>query len=499
MRKVMTWLLLMAMLLLPCAAMAQDLTVYSMAGFDDAAANHDWNTNYFFQRMEKQKGFAFMFSQYTDENAWAQAKQGMIDGVMELPEVLFKACLSNTEQLQMYEKGVLIDLKPYLEEYAPNLWAMLQEHPDWLKAITLPDGAIVALPGINQLQNNNAMWINTTWLETLGLSEPTTAQELTEVLRAFKTQDPNRNGKQDEIPLSFCSLWDLHFLGHAFGLVANDYYITMDEDGVVSSILTTGENRAFLTWLHELWTEGLIAQDGFTTIDSTRRITDSNATMTYGMFLSPTPLNLVPSSALDQYSMLQPLFYEGKQTYRDLTGDVITGTFAITSACKKPEVLVDWVDYLYTEEGSRLAQGGAEDEEYAWNSDGTWSWIYDTETMAGGLLAEATIADGASMPGLASVEFQLAYDDTATHTVIEELLSLKSVARLPYPQVFLSEDKQARVDAIQADLGYYAEQQMVWFVTGDVELNDDTWNDFCRTLEQKGMDEMLAIWQEAAQ
>lgn len=499
MRKVMTWLLLMAMLLLPCAAMGQDLTVYSMAGFDDEAANHDWNTNYFFQRMEKQKGFAFMFSQYTDENAWAQAKQGMIDGVMELPEVLFKACLSNTEQLQMYEKGVLIDLKPYLEEYAPNLWAMLQEHPDWLKAITLPDGAIVALPGINQLQNNNAMWINTTWLETLGLSEPTTAQELTEVLRAFKNQDPNRNGKQDEIPLSFCSLWDLRFLGHAFGLVANDYYITMDEDGVVSSILTTGENRAFLTWLNELWTEGLIAQDGFTTIDSTRRITDSNATMTYGMFLSPTPLNLVPSSALDQYSMLQPLFYEGKQTYRDLTGDVITGTFAITSACKKPEVLVDWVDYLYTEEGSRLAQGGAEDEEYAWNSDGTWSWIYDTETMAGGLLAEATIADGASMPGLASVEFQLAYDDTATHTVIEELLSLKSVARLPYPQVFLSEDKQARVDAIQADLGYYAEQQMVWFVTGDVELNDDTWNDFCRTLEQKGMDEMLAIWQEAAQ
>ena len=150
-------------------------------------------------------------------------------------------------------------------------------------------------------------------------------------------------------------------------------------------------------------------------------------------------------------------------------------------------------------QAQQLAQGGAETEEYAWNGDGTWSWIYDTQTMANGLLAEATIADGASMPGLASVEFQLAYDDTATHTVIEELLSLKSVARLPYPQVFLSEEKQARVDAIQADLGYYAEQQMVWFVTGDVALNDDTWNDFCRTLKEKGMDEMLAIWQEAAQ
>ncbi|MGN0745962.1 MAG: hypothetical protein ACI4ML_04735 [Aristaeellaceae bacterium] len=499
MRKMLTWLLLMAMLLLPCTGLAQELTVISMAGYDDSSANHDWNTNLFFQRMEERTGIAFMFSQYTDENTWAQAKQSMIDGVGELPEVLFKASLSNTEQMEMYNKGVLIDLKPYLEEHAPNLWAMLQENPDWLRAITLPDGAIVALPGINQLQNNNAMWINTAWLNSLGLSVPTTAQELTEVLRAFKTQDPNRNGKQDEIPLSFCSLWDLRFLGHAFGLVANDYYVTMDEGGQVKSILTTEENRAFLTWLHELWTEGLISQDGFTTIDSTRRITDSSATMTYGMFFSPTPLNLIPSSALDQYAMLEPLTWEGRQVYRDLTGDVITGTFAITSACPDPVAMVEWVDYLYTEEGSRLAQGGAEDEEYAWNSDGTWSWIYDTETMANGLLAEATIADGASMPGLASVEFQLSYDDTVTHTVIEELLSLKAVARLPYPQVFLTEEKQARVDAIQADLGYYAEQQMVWFVTGDVELNDDTWNDFCRTLEQKGMEEMLAIWREAAQ
>ena len=150
-------------------------------------------------------------------------------------------------------------------------------------------------------------------------------------------------------------------------------------------------------------------------------------------------------------------------------------------------------------QAQQLAQGGAEDEEYAWNNDGTWSWIYDTETMAGGLLAEATIADGASMPGLTSVEFQLAYDDAVTHTVIEELLTLKAVSRLPYPPVFLTAEQQQRVDAIQADLGYYAEQQMVWFVTGDVAITDDTWNDFCRTLQEKGMDEMLAIWQGAAQ
>ena len=35
------------------------------------------------------------------------------------------------------------------------------------------------------------MWINSTWLKRLKLETPKTAEELTEVLRAFKTGDPN--------------------------------------------------------------------------------------------------------------------------------------------------------------------------------------------------------------------------------------------------------------------------------------------------------------------
>ena len=47
--------------------------------------------------------------------------------------------------------------------------------------------------------------MNSDWLETLGLEQPTTPEELRTVLEAFKTQDPNGNGKADEIPLSATS------------------------------------------------------------------------------------------------------------------------------------------------------------------------------------------------------------------------------------------------------------------------------------------------------
>lgn len=501
MQKTISWLLLMVMLLLPFGGYAETADVsaaqFTMAGYDDESAGHDWTTNRFFQRMQEKTGVTFDFIQYGDEEKWTAAKQAYFAGSEELPDVLFKAELTVAEQLQGYESGTLIDLRPYLEEYAPNLWALLQENPEWLASISLPDGAIVALPTINELQNNNVMWINKTWLDNLGMAMPTTADELTEVLRAFKTGDPNQNGKKDEVPLTFTGMWDLRFLGHAFGLVSNDYYVTMDDEGNVSTILNRDENRAFLEWLHQLWNEGLIDANGFTSLDSTRRITDSDATITYGMFLAPTAMNMVPATAMGDYALLMPLTWNGQQVYRDFAGDLVPGTYAITSACEDPAALISWVDFLYTNDGCYLMQAGQVEEDYTWNQDGTWSWVYDAETMASTVLAEVTISDGGSAPGLASVDFQLCYDDESTHTVIAALKELKELATVPYPSVWLDDATQARVNELQMDLGLYAEQQMVWFVVGDVPLNDETWAEFCQTLEAKGLNEMLTIWQNA--
>ena len=495
MRKGIACLLALAMLLMTFGASAQG--TYTMAGFDGDGANHDWTTNLFFQRMEEKTGVKFEFQQVTDYDTWLAIKAAYASGEAQLPDVLFKASLNTQEMQEWLAAGKIIDLKPYLEEYAPNLTALLKANPDWEQAITLPTGEIPALPYINELQNNNAMWINSQWLETLKLEVPTDAQQLTEVLRAFKNGDPNLNGKSDEVPLTFTSLWDLKFLGHAFGLVANDYNVYLDESGAVQTMLTDERNRAFLEWLHELWQEGLLDQTGFNTADTLRAITDEEAAITYGVMLAPTPLSLVPSAALEQYDLLMPLVYEGQQTYRDLNGDLVRGAFAISASCENPAELMAWVDYLYSEEGCRLAQAGLENVEYQWLSDGTWSWVADLTTVANTVLAESTIAEGGLMPGISSVEFQRAYDEENTARAINALMELKAVSVEPYPQVWLTAQQQSRLSELQLDVGYYAEQTMTWFVTGEKELNDDTWNEFCQTIKDKGIDEMLAILQSA--
>ncbi|MCR5297288.1 MAG: extracellular solute-binding protein [Clostridiales bacterium] len=494
MRRLIAGILALLMMAGYAMADAPQAPDYVLEGYDGDSTGVTWETNLFFTRMQERTGISFQFSQARNETEWKERKTAILEG-KNLPDVLFKADLTPAETRKMYEGGVIIDLKPYLEENAPDLWALLQEHPDWLEAITLPDGAIAALPAFNNMQNNDAMWINTRWLERMGLDTPATAEELTEVLRAFKTKDPNGNRSADEVPLTFIGMWELRFLGHAFGIIDNDYYVSV-KDGKVVSSLTTEENRAFLSWLHQLWDEDLLDHNGFTTTDSLRQITDENKTIPYGMMMNATPLNVVPSSALDQFRLLLPLEYEGKQVYRDLAGSVIRGTFAITSACKDPAELVRWVNFLYTEEGARLAQYGEEGTEYSFTENGTWEWNEDLSTIAQITLPSNTISFGLPAPGIAAEEFQKKYVEDTTRETVEQMAELKKYSVLPYPYVYLSDEDAAAIAALQADIMGYAEEAMACFVTGDLELNDENWNTFCETVRAKGLEDEISIWQK---
>jgi len=496
MRKGAIWILMLVMLFTSaCAESTQKAPDYIMEGYDGGVSYRVWETNLFFTRMQEKTGISFQFSQYTDAEQWQQRKDGILAGE-NLPDVLFKAELSSAEVRDMYQQGRIIDLAPYLQDYAPDLWKLLEEHPEWKKSISMPDGAIPALPAINTLQNNDIMWINSAWLKKLKLEKPSTAEELTEVLRAFKTGDPNGNYQQDEIPLTFIGMWELRFLGHAFGIIDNDYYIS-EKDGKVTSSLTSEENRAFLAWLHQLWEEDLLDRNGFAITDNLRQITDEKKAIPYGLLLSISPLTILPEASLDQFVMLEPLRCNDKQVYRDLLGDLVRGTFAVTSACKEPEKLVAWVNYLYTEEGNRLAYYGAEGEEYRWNEDGMWEWTNSTETVANELLPTHTISEGGVAPGYTDPLFQLKYRDEHTREAVTALNTLKQYSVIPYPPVTLSTGDEKRVAEIQEELSRYAEQAMACFVTGDTELNDDTWDEFCKTVEEKGLQEMIGIWQNA--
>ena len=114
------------------------------------------------------------------------------------------------------------------------------------------------------------------------------------------------------------------------------------------------------------------------------------------------------------------------------------------------------------------------------------------------ILPQNTLRAGTSMPGVASIAFQQKIDDASTQFIVNSLLRLKGFDSEPYPQVYLTQEQQSRVDELIWNISKYAEYQMVWFVAGDVELNDQTWQEFCSKVKELGMDELVSIWQTAA-
>lgn len=493
-KKCFCFLLAAALLTAGCAAAEGTAAApYTLAGFDDTQYR-SWAENRFFARMEEKTGVSFDYQQYADRDAWTKAKAGMTAGA-EMPDVLFKADLTSAECMEMLKKGVLYDLKPYLAECCPNLWAILSENPDFLAAITLPDGSVPALPYITTTPIQNYLWINEAWLKNLGLKAPATAEEMTAVLTAFRDDDPNRNGKMDEIPLGFLGPFDLKFLAHAYGLYANDYNV-FERDGQACFMPLEKNYRAFVEWCRELYAEKLLDKNGFTLNSMLRQVTDDKAAETYGMIVSPAAADVFRVSWVTDYGIMAPLFYEGKQVYRDFMGPVLRGAFAVTTHCPDVEKMLRWVDFLYTEEGAVLASIGKENEDYLVDGDGTWRL---TEAVKGDSYFTITglIDGGGTTPGILADDFQRRFSgNSALQVTLSQQDAFNEKTRRPFPYYHLTRSQEEEIAPLQAEIGYYVDMQLARWVLGEEEISDAGFADFESTLNELGLERFLAFWQD---
>jgi putative aldouronate transport system substrate-binding protein len=136
---------------------------------------------------------------------------------------------------------------------------------------TAPDGNIYGLGAYTECFHcsyPNKMWINTEWLKKLNLEEPKTTEEFKQMLEAFKTQDPNGNGKADEVPLSGSTedfgVRIIPYLMNSFVYDDDRNYLNLTPDGKVESAAIKPEWKEGLTYIKSLFDAGLIDPGAFT-------------------------------------------------------------------------------------------------------------------------------------------------------------------------------------------------------------------------------------------
>ncbi len=175
------------------------------------------------------------------------------DLIMEYPRQRFET---------WRDQGVIQPIDDFIERYSVDYKAYLERHPGILAWTTFDDGKQYFVTSRRFSTANHAAWIRQDWLDTLGLSMPTTTAELLDVARAFTNNDPNGSGRRDTIGItSRVGLFEQMFL------VSERFYV---EGGRLVPAILSDRQRSLLEYRKAMFDEGLIDREYVTDTDQQR-------------------------------------------------------------------------------------------------------------------------------------------------------------------------------------------------------------------------------------
>lgn len=557
-------LVLVLMLALPCAAAfaedftnAQDYTRWSqwpVANGDvkveiaiplepgyGIPADETWFWPYF----EEVTGIDFEITQIQREAIPEQKNLMFASG--DLPDVLFGIGLS-TDELVRYgvEEGLLLDMKPYInEDVMPNLLKLAEYYPDILAYITASDGGVYSLAWLwdNLYGEETRSFISETRMTEAGITAvPQTLDDFVAALYAMK----DAAAEEDFIALggSWAAWSPIYYILNAMGFVGNAYNngtgITV-RDGKAVIPATDPLFYEALTLLKQFYADGIIDPDFFS-IDQS--IVDAKAAEDkYGVY-PWVPMTVRPDDKEWEWtwSSVSPLTSEWNDTKAwKATNPIYVGGFVMSAECENPEIILRAFDALFAYEGFFMAYegpvyGSKFAEEQGRGGRGAYineegNYTLDFYTPEGehieGNTYRFSVPCGEAAYSLGNN--QVWFDNPGKETMyISEVLGMGAeqviynwesfegdpidvpcvedwrasmyhyvhpYAVTAYPSiVYRSADDTLRINEIESVLTPYIESAIAQFIVGDRPLDEAEFAKYMQEIEDMGASELNAIY-----
>ncbi len=427
----------------------------------------------------------------------ATEKIGLSLASGDYPDAYLEFTLSKDDIDKYGEEGVLIPLENLIRQHAPNLATRLDEKELW-QYLEAPDGHVYELPSLvtgAEVAAGMHIWLNTDWLNRLGMSMPASLDELHSVFTAFKEQDANGNGDpNDEIPVSVSDgITGLKYFLPYFGVNMDALTMLAVKDDQLTYLPTSETYKDFLRFFATLYQEGLLDENSFTQNGEQLRATGSSEEI-LGCYNALASFLVVERDIDEHYETLTP--FEG-QSYPINTG-IEHGGMVITEKCENPEVLVAWADQWYSEEGGILYWLGLEGDSYLKNEDGTWSWNTDGPygSDIGEIRNKATIKYQTIMPAVQPEFWYTGLTDPDESYLITQRSKLVDHGEVPLPAMNYSEEDSQTIASLKADLDTYINQYGAQVITGEVDL-ESSWQEYLNTMNAMGAEELTEIYRAA--
>ncbi|MGF6949993.1 putative aldouronate transport system substrate-binding protein [Neobacillus sp. B4I6] len=474
----------------------------SMMGPDVGLAK--WKDMAFFKEMEKMTNVKYKFT--TPPSSDFSTKLNLAFASGEIPDVLFGASLTSEQEVKYGKEGVLIPLEHLIEKYAPNIQKVLEENPDVKNSITTVDGHIYALPMVdkNAVWYMGPLWFNGKWLNALGVKElPKTTDELYTLLKRFKTEDPNGNGKADEIPFTSMKNSSNQLDGARQWLLGAFGFTTWGIEEIDDKVVYTPAEDGYLeylTFMNKLYSEKLMDPETFSQSGEQKKAKgQANQLGLFTDWFSYFTTGDKEEEALDD-PMYQPITSSiTDKPVIPLSPGIYRGQFAITNKAANPEAAIRWVDYLYSKEGNELLNIGKAGDVWDWEDEAS-----GTRKMLESPIEGKTIEDyrgtttpdyGINVPALRHKIEGFPESKFTKFINAETDAKIKPYAKVPYPLVYLTPEEQEEVGRIRADLDTYIEQMEAKFITGAEPLSN--WDKYIKTMNDMGVDKLVNIYQDA--
>jgi len=438
---------------------------------------------------------------------------------------------TQTEVLKYGKQGVALPLEQLIKDNAPNIQKALDSNQTLKEMSTAPDGHIYALPQWADCYHctyPDKLWINSTWLKKVGLPMPKTTEELRTVLQAFKTKDPNGNGKADEIPLT-TDAQDSTLLGYLMNAFLFDpigaktgvrSLVSLDGDKVVTPVSKDAYKEG-LKYIASLYKEGLINQAAFTQTaaalqaqgNNPKAITLGSVPVLYpGIFVQ---LGAASKDGRDkQYDAVPPLTGPEGKSYTGLNYPSSTGyTFMLTNkASKEAQVAaIKMLDYIYTDEGQMNTNMGPEG--VGWTKPAPGDIALDEKATPlykpiQGPQVPKNINWGAMGQYNNTLRYrnaQVVPKDIYSEAGLERRLFQATkqyeghedkAQQFPLASVWPDPALGAELATLQTNLDSYVSQNQLAFITGSKDI-DSGWDAFVKGLDSTGMKRYLEIQQQA--
>ncbi|MGI5899146.1 MAG: hypothetical protein ACOX8S_04390 [Christensenellales bacterium] len=475
----------------------------------------NWDDLWLTKLVEEKFGIKLDATEVTTEG-WEE-KKNLAFATNALPD-LFGEGLTDFDVITYGSNGTLIDLKDLIYEHAPNVVSLYEQRPDFAAAITAPGGSIYSARGITTTpreQSRARVYVNTDWIETLGMTIPTNLDELYDVLVAFKNGDPNQNGIADEIPMGGrASRQNTHnengrsiaaFILSAFGLA--DERIVVDESGKVLFVPEQEGYRQYLIYMNRLYSEGLLDQEYYSQAEDQRVAKTSSGL--YGVF--PTTganwSEIKEEELNSQYNCIPPLTSSiNSQQIWPAYDMRLTSDYAITSICQDPVPLMKLYNWLMSEEGSMAQRMGSEVGDY----DEQYGIQYVTRDGIEGLDLLFPAEKYASFNQFRSKEMttqkfpyywpydvplHIRFDERQVDLTNQIIDNYGEFYKVAFPTMFLSVEATDEIGMIEADLDSYLRQMEGQFVTGVISL--DEFDSFVKGCSDRNSGRYVEIKQQA--